>query len=85
MRASRVFVSLWFFIIAFNALAKDADSFGGSKNTIDSGKRERRHPAPENIARSVDWQLFLGWHRDATLSGTPSENLGGANRPFIQL
>jgi hypothetical protein len=85
MKTTPIFVALWLFVIAFNVLAKDADSSGVNKNYIDSGKRERRQVPPENLERSANWQPYLRWHRDATALGATGDGFNVGGRPFIQL
>lgn len=85
MRPRTIVVALWCFAIAFNALAKDADSAGAAKNYLDGAKRERRQIPKENVERSANWQPYLRWHRDASAQGSVGESVGTNGRPFLQL
>ncbi len=85
MRTRPIVVALWFFAIAFNALAKDADSAGVAKSYLESAKRERRQIPKEHVERSANWQPYLRWHRDAAALGGVGESIGANGRPFLQL
>jgi hypothetical protein len=68
-------------MIALGAVAKEATPNDVNKSYVDSGKREQRFPAVENVNQTERWQPYLGWHRDASSlqgSNNRSGSTGGS-------